>query len=138
VNADVVYVQSDIPTSDLVAFGISGIQRIQGFNNTYNTSLHILGSFPTNGDSAFTQQGELLFAQTSWTPHHYEDLIYLNTFLAIDQFAAGGAQVDGLFENRRAIFAGLAQIDVQAMHVVAFFLKPIENHRGVEAAGIGE
>ena len=27
------------------------------------------------------EQGELLFAQTSWTPHHYEDLIYLNAFL---------------------------------------------------------
>jgi hypothetical protein len=88
VNADIVYVQSDTPASDLVAFGLSGIQRIQGYYNTYNTSLHLLGSFPTNGESSFAQQGELLFAQTSWTPHHYEDLIYLNAFLAIDQFTS--------------------------------------------------
>jgi hypothetical protein len=88
VNADVVYVESDAPTGDLIAFGLSGIQRHQGYFNNYNTSLHVLASFPVNGETPFAQQGELLFAQTSWTPHHYEDLIYLNMFLAIDEFTS--------------------------------------------------
>ena len=88
VNADIVYVQGDGPGEDLLAYGISSIRRHHGHHNTYNTSLHLLGSHPTNGESAFAQQGELLFAQVSWTPHHYEDLIYLNGFLAIDQFTS--------------------------------------------------
>ena len=88
VNADVVYVESDEERGDLIAFGLSGIQRHQGYYNTYNSSLHLLGSFATNGETPTAQQGELLFAQTSWTPHHYEDLIYLNAFLAIDQFTS--------------------------------------------------
>ena len=80
VNADVVYVESNTPTGDLVAFGLSGIQRHHGYFNTYNSSLHVLGSFPVNGESSFARQGELLFAANFWTPHHYEDLIYLNIF----------------------------------------------------------
>ncbi|MCA9232163.1 MAG: hypothetical protein KDA57_16060 [Planctomycetales bacterium] len=87
-NVDVVYVQDNTLGGDLLAFGASSIRRQQGYFNTYNTSLHVLGSFPTNGESPFARQGELLFAQTSWTPHHYDDLIYLNAFLAIDEFTS--------------------------------------------------
>lgn len=89
VNADVVYVYSeDNFFGDLIAFGVSGIQRTYGYDNTYNTSLHFLASFPTDGDTNYAQQGELLFAQISWTPHHTEDLVYLNAFYAIDQYTS--------------------------------------------------
>lgn len=88
VNADVVYVEGNDPNDSLFAFGISSIRRHHGFHHDYNTSLHLLGSYPTDGESTFAQKGELLFAQISWTPHHYEDLIYLNSFLAIDQFTS--------------------------------------------------
>lgn len=91
VNADVVYVDSSVNNNNagsLIAFGLSAIQRIHGFYNTYNTSLHVLASFPTQQETAAAGQGELLFAQTSWTPHRSEDLIYLNTFWAIDQFTS--------------------------------------------------
>lgn len=88
VNADVAYVGGDDSEGDLMAFGVSGIQRSYLHHNTYNTSLHVLASFPTGATTPYAQQGELLFAQTSWTPHHYYDLIYLNAFLAIDQFTS--------------------------------------------------
>ena len=122
VNADVVYVESTDPAGNLVAFGLSGIQRHQGYFNTYNSSLHVLSSFPTNGESAFARQGELLFAQTSWTPHHYEDLIYLNAFLAIDQFtspargplAGGPLGQSGLLFSAPGVGRVGAPINVQA------------------------
>ncbi len=122
VNADVVYVQSDSQAGDLIAYGVSSIRRHQGYFNAYNTSLHLLGSFSTNGDSAFSQQGELLFAQTSWTPHHHEDLIYLNAFLAIDQFtspargtlAGGPLGQTGLLFSAPGIGRLGAPIDVRA------------------------
>ncbi len=122
VNADVVYVESNAPTGDLVAFGLSGIQRHHGYFNTYNSSLHVLGSFPVNGETSFARQGELLFAQTSWTPHHYEDLIYLNVFLAIDQFtspargplAGGPLGQSGLLFSAPGVGRVGAPINVQA------------------------
>ncbi|MCG8450118.1 MAG: hypothetical protein MI725_11140 [Pirellulales bacterium] len=88
VNLDVAYAYGDPAFGDVLAFGASAIRRIHGYHNTYNTSLHVLASFPTRATTPFADQGELLFAQTSWTPHHTEDLIYLNAFLAIDQFTS--------------------------------------------------
>ena len=88
VNADVAYVWSNDGIDDLLVAGLSGIRRISGFHNTYNSSLHILASFPTNGETALAGQGELLFSQFSWTPHHTHDLIFLNAFWAIDQFTS--------------------------------------------------
>jgi hypothetical protein len=88
VNADVAYVNSRTNLADLVAFGLSAIQRLRGFHNTYNTSFHLLASFPTEGETAASGQGELLFSQVSWTPHHSNDLVYLNGFWAIDQFTS--------------------------------------------------
>jgi hypothetical protein len=88
VNADVVYVAGDDVQGDLVVTGLSGIQRHYFHHNTFNTSLHALASFPTDKTTPYAEQGELLFAQTSWTPHHYYDLIYVNGFVAIDQFTS--------------------------------------------------
>lgn len=88
VNFDVAYVEGDAVHGDVLAIGLSGIRRHYLHHNTYNTSLHLLASFPTNGVTPYADQGELLFAQISWTPHHYYDLVYLNAFLAIDRFTS--------------------------------------------------
>jgi hypothetical protein len=89
INLDAAFVTSTAAEfGDLMAFGVSSIRRHHLFHNTYNTSLHVLASFPTNGATTYADQGELLFAQTSWTPHCTEDLIYLNGFWAIDQFTS--------------------------------------------------
>ena len=94
VNADIAYVNSQTDLGSLVAVGLSAIQRLKGFHNVYNTSLHVLSSFPTGAETAASGRGTLLFAQTSWTPHHADDstylndLMYLNAFWAIDQFTS--------------------------------------------------
>ncbi|MEZ6063207.1 MAG: hypothetical protein R3C19_22910 [Planctomycetaceae bacterium] len=88
VNADIGFVQDGGSVNDMIGVGLSGIRRIHGHHNTYNSSLHFLASLPTNGETTIAGQGELLFSQFSWTPHHSEDLIYLNGFWAIDQFTS--------------------------------------------------
>tara|TARA_R110002111_G_scaffold262289_1_gene337859 strand:+ start:159214 stop:160860 length:1647 start_codon:yes stop_codon:yes gene_type:complete len=89
VNADVATVTSSNPQfGSMTAFGLSAIQRLHGFHNTYNTSFQVLGSFPHDGETAASGQGELLFSQISMTPHHSNDLVYFNTFWAIDQFTS--------------------------------------------------
>lgn len=88
VNADIAYVSSNSNQGSLLAFALSAIQRIHGYENTYNTSFHVLGSIPTDGETAASGRGLLLFGQSSWTPHHTHDLVYLNGFWAIDQFTS--------------------------------------------------
>lgn len=89
VNADVAFVSSGSEMlRDSLAFGLSAIRRIQGYHNIYNSSAHVLGSFATEGETAASGDGLLLFHQLSWTPHCSGDLIYLNAFWAIDQFTS--------------------------------------------------
>ncbi|HUG20274.1 MAG TPA: hypothetical protein VMM56_14915, partial [Planctomycetaceae bacterium] len=89
VNTDVAFVSSGSGTlRDSLAFGLSAIRRIQGHHNIYNSSAHILGSIATEGETAASGDGLLLFHQLSWTPHRSDDLIYLNAFWAIDQFTS--------------------------------------------------
>ena len=113
VNADAAFVWSDNGTDDLVAVALSGIRRISGFHNTYNSSLHVLASFPTNAESVFARQGELLFSQFSWTLHQTHDLVYLNGFWLIDQFtsAARGTLANGPLGQTGLLFsaAGLGR-----------------------------
>ncbi len=88
VNADVVYVHSDSSFGSMWALALSSIQRFHGHENTYNTSFHVLASIPTDAETKASGRGVLLFGQTSWTPHHTHDLVYLNGFWAIDQFTS--------------------------------------------------
>jgi hypothetical protein len=109
VNLDGTYVYGDPTFGNLFAFGASSIRRHYGYHNAYNTSVHLLASFPEGPTTPFADQGELLFAQTSWTPHHTEDLIYLNTFWAIDQFTspARGPLMGNPLGQTGILFAGI-------------------------------
>ncbi|MDA1050289.1 MAG: hypothetical protein O3C40_07390 [Planctomycetota bacterium] len=88
VNLDATYVYGDPTFGNMYAFAASSIRRHHGHHNTYNTSVHLLASIPEGPTTPYADQGELLFAQTSWTPHHTDDLIYVNAFWAIDQFTS--------------------------------------------------
>jgi hypothetical protein len=88
VSIDAAYVDSPSRFGSLFAVGASADRRFHGFHNTYNSSAHILTSVPTQNETAASGRGTLLFHQLSWTPHHREDLVYVNTFWAIDQFTS--------------------------------------------------
>lgn len=107
VNADIAYVHSESNLGSVFAFGLSAIQRIHGHENTYNTSLHVLGSIPTEGETVASGRGVLLFGQSSWTPHHTNDLVYLNGFWAIDKFTspARGTLAGGPLGQTGILFA---------------------------------
>lgn len=109
VNLDATYVFGSAGFGNLFALGASSIRRHHGYHNTYNTSLHLLASIPEGRTTEFADQGELLFAQTSWTPHHTEDLIYVNAFWAIDQFTspARGPAMGGPLGQTGVLFGGI-------------------------------
>ena len=88
VNADLVYLDSQSNFKSQFAAGVSATRRFYGYENTYNSRVHFLVSIPTEGESSATQQGELFFSQFSWTRHHSEDIVYLNSFWAIYTFTS--------------------------------------------------
>jgi len=125
VNADVVYVETDNNgVGNMVVWGLSGIQRLHGYHNQYNTSFHILGSHPTENETSTAGQGELLVSRLSWTPHGGLDVIYLNSFWGIDQFtsAARGPLQGGPLGDGIGILwahAGLGRFDTPIFNEVA-------------------
>ena len=104
------YLDTSGPTGALLAFGASAIRRIVGYRNTYNASLHFLASLPVGGpETDVAGREELLFGQFSWQPRATNDLVYLNTFWAMDQFTspARGTLAGGpLVSNRTLVRRG--------------------------------
>jgi hypothetical protein len=82
VEFDLVYVRSDGDTGDLFAGAVGASQRI----GEINTSLRLLGSAAIDEETAQSDDGALLFGEFSWTPHHTDNIAYVNAFWGIDNF----------------------------------------------------
>lgn len=107
-NLDAVYVYDDserTDNTDALFFAGSAVQRI----GKINASFRALASFPTSMESPETGQGELLFAELSYTPAHSEDIVYLNGFWGIDEFssAARGPDSGGPLGRTGLLFAAV-------------------------------
>ncbi len=89
VDADVAYLQTHDNSGDLIAGGISAVQRI----GKTNSAFRILGSVATDEETTASTDGLLFFSELSWTPHYTHDHVYLTTFAALDEYspAARGA-----------------------------------------------
>ncbi len=83
IDVDFVYVHSG-GTGDAFYAGVSAVQRI----GHYNTAFRVNGSFPTTGESDQNTRGILFFGEVSWTPHHTDDIVYVDGFYAIDRYSS--------------------------------------------------
>ena len=81
---DVVYVQDNDSVADGFFIAASAVQRI----GTTSTTFRILNSSSIHEDTDAVRDGTLLFSEISWTPHHTDDIVYLNAFLGIDEFSS--------------------------------------------------
>lgn len=107
-NFDAVYVYDDDErrdNTDALYFAGSAVQRI----GKINTAFRALASIPLNEESPAVGQGELLFAELSYTPAHSEDVLYLNGFWGIDEFtsAARGPDAGGPLGRTGLLFAAV-------------------------------
>ena len=108
INFDAVYVYDGglrRDNTDALFFAGSAVQRL----GKLNTSLRALTSIPLNEESSAVGQGELLFAELSYTPAHSEDILYCNGFWGIDQFssAARGPDAGGPLGRTGLLFAAV-------------------------------
>jgi hypothetical protein len=89
-DVDVAYVQNHRGDGDLVAAGVSGVQRF----GKLNSSLRLLGSFALDEEvfaldgTPFATDGLLFFSELSWTPPYGHDLVYVTTFWALGEYTA--------------------------------------------------
>ncbi len=83
VDVDFVWLESKA-TGNAFHAGIRGVQRLGPFNTTFALNT----SHPLERETPATGRGTLLFQETSWTPPHTDNVLYLTTFWAIEEFAS--------------------------------------------------
>lgn len=93
VDIDVAYVDTyaSSPYGDLVAAGISTVQRL----GKLNSSFRLLGSHAIDEESAVATDGFLFFTELSYTPAYSEDLVYFTAFVAVDEYTPAARNVGG-------------------------------------------
>ena len=103
VDLDLLYHAAEDNMEDLMAFGVSAIQRF----GLVNTSFRLLGSMID--DSNDQTNGYLAFSEISYTPHYSHNLVYFNSFAALDTFtpAAMGPGNGGPLGRAGIGFAGV-------------------------------
>ena len=102
---DAVYIHDDEGRADGFYWGAGAIQRLRHFN----TAFRVLGSYALDDESAAVSTGHLLFSEVSWTPHHTNNLVYVNGFWGIDEFAsaARGPATGGPLGRTGVLFAAV-------------------------------
>jgi hypothetical protein len=87
-NLDLIYVNDELPNSDGFYLGFSAIRRFGQFN----TSFRINSSFALESETQSVGDGTLLSSEVSWTPYSSDDIMYFNSFFALDRFTQAGRE----------------------------------------------
>lgn len=90
-DVDVAYLSTDDGSGDLVAGGLSAVQRL----GRTNSSFRLLASRTVDEETALAGDGFLLFNELSWVPHGTHDLVYFNSFWAVDRYTPVARGVGG-------------------------------------------
>jgi len=101
-NVDVVYVDGE-ETGDLLNVGLDTTRRFGKTNVTFRAAF----SQALGGVTEQSDDGLLLFTELSWVPAYTHDNVYLNGFVAVDQFtsAARGPLAGGPLGRTGLLFA---------------------------------
>ena len=83
VDLDAVYLASDAGLGDQLVLGASAVQRFGRFNSTFR----LVGSAGLDDFSGAVGDGGIFTSEFSWTPHHTENFVYVNAFVAVDDFS---------------------------------------------------
>lgn len=89
-SLDLVSVVSSDRAGDGIYLGAGAVQRIGPLNAAFRS----VASIPLDGSSPFIDGGFTQLVEISWTPHHSDNLVYLNAFWGIDQFTSAARNRD--------------------------------------------
>ncbi|MBI4551380.1 MAG: hypothetical protein HY710_03880 [Candidatus Latescibacteria bacterium] len=103
INVDLAYVLAKATTGDAFYAGVSGTQRLGEINTTFRVN----ASIPIDRQTVVASRGTLLSSEFSWTPPRTRNLLYFNTFWAIQSYSlvARDPGVDGPLGRIGILFA---------------------------------
>lgn len=87
-NLDLIHIADSAAEGDGYYVGASAIQRI----GHYNTAFRVNASLAETSDNAKVATGTLVSMEVSWTPVASDDIVYVNTFIAFDNYTQAGRE----------------------------------------------
>ena len=91
---------------DQVNVAISAQQPVIVFNRLFSTTFRVANSVALDKDNLAASDGTLLYCSISTTPRRTEDILYLNIFGAIDDYAPSSRAAGGPLGRTGLLFAG--------------------------------
>jgi hypothetical protein len=85
---DAIYVNEDRPDGGSFHAGFATTQRIGHISTTFR----VLGSYAEAESNARVADGVLLTSEVSWTPQSSDDIVYITSYVAIDNFTQAGRE----------------------------------------------
>ncbi len=120
IEVDAVYTLASAATGDALYGGVGAVQRIGRFN----TAFRVNASLPVSGNTMAVTRGAVFFSEISWSPHHTDNLFYVNNFWAIGAYSPAAIRFGGPLGRTGILFesAGMgrfmAPLSSQAHNVV--------------------
>ena len=87
-NVDLIYVADDEEQGDAVYVGLAAIGEL----GLLNTAFRLNSSIALDDDITSVADGVLLSAEFGWSPPSSSDLLYVNPFVAIENFTQAGRE----------------------------------------------
>ncbi len=91
IAVDAVYTIASDTTGDAFYGGVGAVQRIGRFN----TAFRVNASLPVSGSTMAVTRGAVFFSEISWSPHHTENLFYVDNFWAIGAYSPAAIRLGG-------------------------------------------
>jgi hypothetical protein len=105
-NLDMTYVNSSRAIGDQINIGASLIRPFILLEHDVDTTIHLAQSITPDVETAAATDGTLLYSSFAWAPKRTDDIMYVNAFVALDNYAPAARASGGPLGITGLLFAG--------------------------------
>jgi len=100
------YVDSSPEIGDQFNIGLNMVKPFIVFEHEIDSTTHLAYSHTPDAETAHATDGALFYTSLSWAPKGTVDIMYVNAFAGIDQYAPAARQAGGPLGLAGLLFAG--------------------------------
>jgi hypothetical protein len=103
---DFVYIESEDAKGDQFNVGGSWVRQYILFDHAVDTTTRIAQSYTPDEETAFVSNGTLLYSSIAFAPKRTDNILYINTFGALNSYAPASRQAGGPLGIVGLLFSG--------------------------------
>jgi hypothetical protein len=103
---DLVYIESEREKGDQFNIGGSWIRQYIIFDHAVDTTTRVAHSYAPDEETAHASNGTLLYSSLAFAPKRTDNILYMNTFAALNSYAPAARQTAGPLGIVGLLFSG--------------------------------